>query len=29
MLDFVFIGVTIAFFLVSFGYVAVCDRLMK
>ena len=29
MLDVVFIAVTIAFFIVSIGYVAACDRLMK
>jgi len=29
MLDVVFISVTIAFFIVSIGYVAACDRLMK
>jgi len=29
VLDLVFISVTILFFVVSLGYVAVCDRLMK
>jgi hypothetical protein len=29
VLDIVFIVVTIAFFAVSIGYVATCDRLMK
>jgi hypothetical protein len=29
VLDAVFIGVSILFFIVSIGYVAVCDRLMK
>jgi hypothetical protein len=29
VLDVVFVGVSIVFFVVSIGYVAVCDRLMK
>ena len=29
MLDMVFVGITILFFVVSIGYVAACDRLMK
>ena len=29
MLDLVFVGVSILFFVVSIGYVAACDRLMK
>ena len=29
MLDIVFILLTLAFFAVALGYVAVCDRLMK
>ena len=29
MLDIVFIAITILFFIVSIGYVAACDRLMK
>jgi hypothetical protein len=29
MLDFVFITLSILFFIVSIGYVAACDRLMK
>jgi hypothetical protein len=29
VLDVVFVGVSIAFFVVSIGYVAACDRLMK
>ena len=29
MLDLVFVVVTILFFVVSIGYVAACDRLMK
>ena len=29
MLDIIFVGVTILFFVVSIGYVAACDRLMK
>jgi hypothetical protein len=29
MLDLVFVVVTIAFFVLSIGYVAACDRLMK
>ena len=29
MLDIIFIAVTIAFFVISVGYVAGCDRLMK
>lgn len=29
MLDFVFVGLSILFFVVSIGYVAACDRLMK
>jgi len=29
MLDLIFIGLTIGFFVVSIGYVAACDRLMK
>jgi hypothetical protein len=29
MLDLVFVAVTILFFVVSIGYVAACDRLMK
>jgi hypothetical protein len=29
MLDIIFITVTIAFFAISIGYVAACDRLMK
>jgi len=28
-LDVLFVGLTILFFVVSIGYVAVCDRLMK
>jgi hypothetical protein len=27
--DVIFVGVTVAFFIVSIGYVAACDRLMK
>jgi len=29
VLDIVFVGVSILFFVVSIGYVAACDRLMK
>jgi hypothetical protein len=29
MLDFVFVGVSVLFFVVSIGYVAACERLMK
>jgi hypothetical protein len=29
VLDVVFIGLSILFFVVSIGYVAACDRLMK
>jgi hypothetical protein len=29
VLDFVFIAVSMLFFVVSIGYVAACDRLMK
>jgi hypothetical protein len=29
MLDIIFVTVTIAFFAISIGYVAACDRLMK
>jgi hypothetical protein len=29
VLDVVFLGVSILFFVVSIGYVAACDRLMK
>jgi hypothetical protein len=29
VLDLLFIGVSILFFVVSIGYVAACDRLMK
>ena len=29
MLDIIFVAITIAFFAVSAGYVAACDRLMK
>jgi hypothetical protein len=29
VLDVVFLGVSIVFFVVSIGYVAACDRLMK
>jgi hypothetical protein len=29
MLDIIFIAVSILFFVVSIGYVAACDRLMK
>ena len=29
MLDLVFVGLTVLFFIVSIGYVAACDRLMK
>ena len=29
MLDMLFVGITILFFIVSIGYVAACDRLMK
>jgi hypothetical protein len=29
MLDLVFVVVTVAFFVLSIGYVAACDRLMK
>mgnify|MGYP001139684353 CR=1 FL=1 len=29
MLDIVFVAITILFFIVSVGYVAACDRLMK
>jgi len=29
VLDLVFVGVSIVFFVVSIGYVAACDRLMK
>jgi len=28
-MDIVFVGITILFFIVSIGYVAGCDRLMK
>lgn len=29
MLDVIFIALTVAFFAISIGYVAACDRLMK
>ena len=29
MLDMVFVGLSLLFFAVAVGYVAVCDRLMK
>jgi hypothetical protein len=29
MIDLVFVGVTVLFFAISIGYVAICDRLMK
>jgi len=29
VLDLVFVGISILFFVVSIGYVAACDRLMK
>jgi len=29
VLDLVFVGLSVLFFVVSIGYVAVCDRLMK
>jgi len=29
VLDLLFVGVAILFFIVSIGYVAACDRLMK
>ena len=29
MLDVLFVGLTILFFVVGIGYVAACDRLMK
>jgi hypothetical protein len=29
MLDLIFVAITILFFVVSIGYVAACDRLMK
>jgi len=29
VLDFIFIALSILFFIVSIGYVAACDRLMK
>jgi len=29
VLDLIFVAVTILFFVVSIGYVAACDRLMK
>jgi hypothetical protein len=29
VLDFIFIALSILFFIVSIGYVALCDRLMK
>jgi len=29
MLDFIFIALPVLFFVVSIGYVAACDRLMK
>jgi hypothetical protein len=29
VLDVIFVGLTILFFVVSIGYVAVCDRLMR
>jgi hypothetical protein len=29
VLDLVFVAVTILFFVISIGYVAACDRLMK
>jgi hypothetical protein len=29
VLDFVFVGVSVLFFVVSIGYVAACERLMK
>jgi|SoiMethySBSTD1v2_1073268.scaffolds.fasta_scaffold84121_4 hypothetical protein len=29
VLDVVFLGVTVAFFVMSIGYVAVCDQLSK
>jgi hypothetical protein len=29
VLDVVFVGVSVFFFVVSIGYVAACDRLMK
>jgi hypothetical protein len=27
--DVVFVGISVLFFIVSIGYVAICDRLMK
>ena len=29
MLDIIFVAITVLFFIVSIGYVAACDRLMK
>ena len=29
MADVVFVGISVLFFIVSIGYVAICDRLMK
>jgi hypothetical protein len=29
VLDVIFVGLTVLFFVVGLGYVAVCDRLMK
>jgi hypothetical protein len=29
MLDLIFVTITLLFFIVSIGYVAACDRLMK
>ena len=29
VLDAMFVGLTVLFFLISLGYVALCDRLMK
>jgi hypothetical protein len=29
VLDLVFVGLSVVFFVVSIGYVAACDRLMK
>jgi hypothetical protein len=29
VLDLIFVAITILFFIVSIGYVAACDRLMK
>jgi hypothetical protein len=29
MLDLIFVAITLLFFIISVGYVAACDRLMK